>query len=289
MLDGLVPGLVASAVIGAVLLVRKRSTPPPITGLVVVGVFAVQIRSRLELILVLGLALLAIVPGLISAGNNLFGRALLALPGAALIGFGTTPGPLWLDASVTTAIAVGGALAADMDDAHPDAGVGTLFLIMATIGAWLDIPDVDRVLVLLGAALPVALLVWPRPLARAGASAHVWVGALIWVAVDGGVIRLSAVVGTTAALGLLLIEPLVRRSLGWSEGVFTRLWSGDPAASAIAPTAAQAGVALLASRGAGLTRSTELSLTIAVVLLGATFALLRTAALRREQPYAGLD
>jgi len=286
--EGLIPSAIVAAVVALMLFAFRRRVCPPITGVIAVSVFVYAIWWRVEPALAFGLALL-LIPLLIDAGDNLGARILLGLPGAALIGFGTTPGPVLLDAAVTTAIAVGGALAADTADAHDQVGIGTLFLVLATVGGWLDIPDVDRILVLLGAALPVALLAWPMPLARAGASAHVWVGALVWAAVDGGAIRLSSVIGTTAALGLLLIEPLVRRALGWEDGVFLRLWGARPPMSAVAPAAAQATLVLLASRVAGLHRSTELSLAIAVVILIAGFSVLWAAAPRLDRGYVGLD
>ncbi len=286
--SGLWAGLAMAGVSGAALAAARRRVRPPITGILVVLAYTLMIRRRVELVLAIGLVLL-LLPLLIDAGDSLVGRAVLALPGAAVIGFGTTPGPVILDAAVTMAIAVGGALAADTAEAHDQIGTGTLFLFLATVGGWLDIPDVDRILVLLGAAIPITLLVWPVPLARAGASAQVWVGALIWTAVDGGAIRLSSVVGTTTALGFLLIEPLVRRSLGWEEGVFARMWGADGPAAAVAPAAAQAAVVLLASRVAGLQRSTELSVVLAVAILAGAFFALRVVAARLDRGEVWLD
>lgn len=279
MAGGVMASLVIVAASAAAILATGRRVQPPITAVIPVVVYVILIRRRIDVAFVVGLVLLA-VPLFVDVGNSLLARAAIGVPGAAVIGFGTTPGPVLLDLAVTGAIAVGGALAADTADAHDRIGLGTLFLILATIGGWLDIPDVDRVLILLGASLPVAALVWPIPLARVGAGAYLWVGALLWTAVEGGAIRLSSVVGTTAALGMLLIEPLVRRSLGWQDGVFLRMWGDRPPLAAIAPSAVQAAVVLLASRVAGLQRSTEASLIMAAAILAAAFAGLRAAAPR---------
>jgi hypothetical protein len=289
--EGLLVGVAATIAIGVVVLAMRRwarGLRPPIAGLAVAAGYIALIPERIKPAMWLGLALL-LIPFVVDPDYRLSTRIGLVLPGAALIGFGTTPGPIVLDAAVTLAIAVGGGLAWDTADEHDANGTATLFLTLSTIGGWLDIPDVDRILLLLGVALPVTLLAWPIPLIRVGASAPMWVAVLIWTAVDGGAIRLSSVVGTSAALGLLLLEPLVRARMVWDEGVFVRIWGDETPASAIAPAAAQAAMVLLASRIAGLQRSTEVAVLLAVILLGVGFVALYAAARHLDAEYLELD
>ena len=289
--EGLVAGVAATIVIGVVVVVIRRSVrgwQPPIAGLAVAVAYIILIPERVKPAMWVGLALLAL-PFFIDPQFSLLARVALVLPGAALIGFGTTPGPVVLDAAVTLAIAVGGGLAWDTVDEHDANGAGMLFLTLATVGGWLDIPDVDRVLLLLGVAVPLTALAWPVSLIRVGASAPLWVAVLIWTAVDGGAIRLSSVVGTSAALGLLLLEPIVRNRLAWDEGVFVRLWGDESPVAAVAPAAAQAAIVLLASRVAGLQRSTELALVLALVVLAGAYAALYGGARRLEPDYLRLD
>lgn len=94
------------------------------------------------------------------------------------------------------------------------AGIGPALWAVTVFGVWVTVPETQHVVPLIGAAVPIVLLglPWPRPLAslgRVGASASV--ALLAWgIAVDG-FNRNGAVIGAFACLGVLAIEPVVRR------------------------------------------------------------------------------
>jgi hypothetical protein len=92
-------------------------------------------------------------------------------------------------------------------------------LAVTAAGIWACVPDVEGPLVLLGASLLLPLLGWPSPLAARwpglaafGTAGSVAMAAvLVWVVATGGVGRPGSVVGGLACLGLLAVEPAVRR------------------------------------------------------------------------------
>jgi hypothetical protein len=106
---------------------------------------------------------------------------------------------------------VGGVLVATFDRVLGPRGVAPVLLAVTMLGIYLTTPDTEHSAILLGAALPIALLSLPWPLASLGVGGSFAAVALVaWdVAVDGAG-RDGAVVGGIACLGMLVVEPVVR-------------------------------------------------------------------------------
>jgi hypothetical protein len=144
----------------------------------------------------------------------------LALAGAASAGFAVTgvavrPAMAWpLLALATVAVA---AVLADFDRRWRPLGLVPSLLAVTAAGIWATVPDVEAALVLAGASVPMVLLGWPGPLAGRsaaglGVAGSVAVAAvLVWTVAGGGGARPGSVVGGLACLGLLAVEPAVRR------------------------------------------------------------------------------
>jgi len=145
----------------------------------------------------------------------------LALAAAAVAGFALTgpPGDLALawPALLLVTVAVAAALAS-FDRRWRELGLLPALLAVTAAGIWATVPDVEAALVLLGAAVPLALLGRPGPLAGRlpgaaafGVAGSVAVAAvLVWTVASGGAARPGSVVGGLACLGLLAVEPVVR-------------------------------------------------------------------------------
>jgi hypothetical protein len=133
------------------------------------------------------------------------------------------------------------------------------------------VPDTEQALVALGAALPVALVGWPWPLASLGrAGAYAAAGALLWVVAAGGGGRGSAVVGGVACLGLLAVEPLARLLDAGHESVLEWRSAGRRSAAAVL---IHVGLVLVAARVAGLRSTVASAVTIALAELCAAILL----------------
>lgn len=265
--DGVVWGVVLAVVAGGVLYATRRR--PPIAGYLVAAGFLIVVGERFPAMALVGVLALLLPAFTEHRSMGAVVGFVAALPGAALIAFSATTGSPWRAVLVALAIAAGGALATDFARTHDGRGLAAIFLTIATTGAWLEIPDVDRILVLLGVALPLLLLSWPQVLVHVGGSAHVWVAILMWTAVDSGATRPASIAGTAATLGFLLVEPVVRRLVGFREGVFTVIWNTTPRPWDItAAVFAQGGLALLVARVAGVRDGTAVAIAISVVLLG---------------------
>jgi hypothetical protein len=89
-----------------------------------------------------------------------------------------------------------------------------LFAVTAG-GVYLAVPDTELARVMLGVAIPFVLLSIPRPLSPFGpAGSAAIVGVFAWVVVVGGRGRPSSIVGGLATIGILVAEPLGRRTVG---------------------------------------------------------------------------
>ena len=200
---------------------RRDKNAIPVAGILITSgaVLALSYIRPIPRSLLLGLAFLAIA-GFVSswAKRRVPSGIAFAVPGAYIIAFGSDipvrPWVLWL---VFGAIVLGSVLAANFDWRHMDSGLVALLLAMTLGGVFLTVPDTEGILVLLGAAVPVLTLAWPRPLVRLGFGAFPLIGILMWVIAWGGRGRESSIVGAVACLGVLLVEPvearLKRRSL----------------------------------------------------------------------------
>jgi hypothetical protein len=153
-------------------------------------------------------------------------------------------------------------------------------LAVTAAGIWATVPDVEAALVLLGAALPMALLGWPLFLARRAptrpppafgvAGSLAVAGVLVWAVASGGTGRPGSLVGGLACLGLLAVEPVAR-------GLDPRRRSPLDALErrpglAWAALAAQLALVAVAARVVGRPERATTALGLAVVELGLAVA-----------------
>lgn len=270
---GLWAGIVAFGV-GLVVTLAWRSSGDrgavPVGGLLLSAAVVVGLAEtgRLPNTLVLGVAALAMA-GLMADARDARPLTLAALlvPGAVLVATGgNLPPDPWLRGVVAVGIVAGAVLLSDFDTRWADWGAGPVLVPITAGGILVTVPDTEQALVLLGAALPLALLGWPLikvSLGRSGSSAIV--GLLVWTAAMGGYHRQSAVIGGIGSLGLLAVEPAAGWLAGRAGHPFDRL-SGRPWA-VVLMAAVHLGLVLLVSRLAGLQDSLRLGAVITVTVL----------------------
>jgi hypothetical protein len=90
--------------------------------------------------------------------------------------------------------------------------VTPVLLAVTTFGVWVTVPETQHVVVLMGAVLPVAAVAFLRPTWLGIPGAFAAVAVIAWVVEVDGQARDGAVVGSLACLGLLLLEPVLRRT-----------------------------------------------------------------------------
>jgi hypothetical protein len=246
-----------------------------------------------ELAVGLGLGWAAALAGLVAArthpGRGPLGIAGLLFAGACIAGLAVTsgsgPAPSrgpWL--LVMLLLLPVGWLLADFDARWRHRGLGPVLLAISVAGVYATVPDTEPALVALGTALPLALLAWPRPLASLGrVGAYAATGVLLWVVAVGGAGRGSAIVGGTACLGLLAVEPLARLLDPRRESILGLLPAGH-AGVALACLLHLALVAV-AARVVGLLPTVAAAVAVAVAELAG--AVLAATALSRARRRAG--
>ncbi|MDQ1534983.1 MAG: hypothetical protein QOF28_2744 [Actinomycetota bacterium] len=269
---------------------RVWRRPAPVAGIIVAAAFAIAFHYSLGIPpnVERGLWLLAaagVVTGFLAALWHpliILGIG-FALPGASLLtrDTGLLVHPHWVKTLVVATVVVGGTLVADFDRRYRARGWGPVLFAISTVGLYLTVPDTERAMLLLGAALPVLLLGWPFPLASLGAvGAYPCVGALAWVAAFDGRGRLSAIIGGVACLGLFAAEPVARVIRLSGPGVLAALprrwWA------AIVVGVGQAGLVAVAARLAGERSATKEAAVIVAMELGVAVVLLVLGA--REAP-----
>lgn len=281
--------LAALAVAGALAATARRW---PGTG-IAFGAAAVAALHRAEDVgagLALGLAALALgvclVDGAASAAAAQRGgrwlrtvpvaRAASAVPGALLVAAATSGHPPgWTVPALVVVAVAGGALAADLDGAHRGTGLGPLLVAVSAFGVYVTTPDTEHARVVLGAALPLALLGWPLRWARlGGAGAFVAVGLLGWTVAVDGLARDGAVVGGLACIGALAVEPVARRWPGRARA------AGAPAPPTLVAAVHIALVAVCA-RVAGLRTSAPEALAVSGLAYAAALVALTWPSWRR--------
>jgi hypothetical protein len=214
---------------------RRPGTPAPVAGLALAAAGAVGIArtatTRPAGTLLPGLLVLAVAGAVLRRGGRARGGArpaALAAGGALWLGGGALTG--WSLAAeegamaavlVALATCAAGALLDDFDRRRRAQGLAPLLLAVTAGGIYATVPDVEAAVVVVGAAMPMALLGWPFPLAWARPArpppslgtpgALATAGLLVWTVAAGSSGRAGPVAGGLACLGLLVAEPLARR------------------------------------------------------------------------------
>jgi hypothetical protein len=252
-------GAVAAAVVALVALMSRRVLPW--AGLALAGACTVAIGDELDVEagIVAGLVLLA-AGGWIAGRRGPLVRLAAAAPGAVVLARAAAADrPDWALPAVLVVTLVGGVLVAETDGVYRR-GLPPVLMAVTTFGIYVTTPDTEHSAILLGAAVPVALLGWPRPLAALGVGgSFAGVGVLAWVVVLDGVGRDGAVVGGLACLGALAVEPLARWAARPARG-----WAPSRRHDLVV-TAAHVGLVLVCSRVAGLRSSAAPALAISAV------------------------
>jgi hypothetical protein len=198
---------------------RMRDRPIPVAGLAIAGAGIVAIHRTYTTPagLVVGVALLALA-GLIPVRSDV-ASMVLSLPGAAALGYTfVESGRPELIVLVVTGTTLLGPLAARFDVSHPR-GLGTSMMVVAYGATLVLVPDTDWVIIATAAAIPIIVAGYPLGLARLGrAGAIAATGLLIWLMAGGGVARPATVLAGLGVLGLLIVDPIVRRSSGVDTG-----------------------------------------------------------------------
>jgi ABC-type iron transport system FetAB permease component len=103
----------------------------------------------------------------------------------------------------------------DFDAMRGPVGAPWLLFAISAVGVYLAVPDTELARVMLGVALPFALLSVPKPMFPLGpAGSPALAGVFAWVVVVGGRGRPGSVVGGLATIGVFVAEPLGRRVFG---------------------------------------------------------------------------
>lgn len=202
----------------------------------------------------LALALLTVAgaTGFVSRSSS--NRALVSLAGGALIASGSA-GDAGFRIAVFAGVAILSFLVSEAEDHLPPPVATTRLLALSTVAVVVGIPDVERSLVMAGAA--IALAVIPAPSRRLGPGGALAFPALLaWTVVVDGAGGEGAVLGSLAALGILALGRYAPRIVEGLSGGGILLVQGA--------------WALFASRLAGVRRDT---VTASVILLaGAALA-----------------
>ena len=138
-------------------------------------------------------------------------------------------------------------------------------------GVFVAVPDTEQALVLLGAAAVAALL----PLAGAtfgSVGVYPAVGIALWVIAQGAAGRPAAVLGASACLGVMVMEPIARRLSPRRVTLFDRV--GQPIWAGLALISVQAVAVLAAARIAGLEPDPIVAAIEATLVLAALVGIL---------------
>jgi hypothetical protein len=213
--DGLWAGLLAGAVVAIIALVTRMRRPIPLAGVAGAIAALIALARSVDVPDQLVTGILALAVGGVAAqllGSKVVLRAVVALPGAVLVAGAVDSDVSWIGPFVLVATTAGAALVADFDRTYAPTGLGPVLTLVTVLGIWASVPDTEEAIPVVGALLPIAFLGWPRVLASLGSSgAPAVVGVLAWTAAVGGRGRLGAVIGATACLGIMVLEPVLRR------------------------------------------------------------------------------
>jgi len=272
------PDFLTGLFIGLLLLVAVAVVARPdqkgfrsltIGGLALAAGTMVALTTRTSIPVALWIGVVALgVAGIFPVARWVAG--ILALPGAWVVAYATdleVTGSLKL--FLLVAIALAAPIIADFDDHHQVRSLGLPLLSITILGVFFTLPDTEHAVILFGVVIPLAFLGWPRPLARLGApGSFATIGVLMWVIAADGLGRPSSVIGATAALGILLAEPVGRRVCEWLGHDHHR-----QTLNAIIIGGLQLIVVLIASRLAGVMPHVWQASALVLLLLAVTAAL----------------
>lgn len=268
---GLALGLPAGAVLALIRFSRRQVVPWAGVAVVVATLLGLAAEVGVPISIVLACTLLGL-GGWLARDARPVARVTAALPGAVVLAATTdVPRAEWAPGTVLLVASLGAVLVADFDDAATHTGLAPVLVAATALGIYLCGPDTEVSVVLVGVTLPMALLGWPVPTASlGGAGAYATTGLIAWVAVTAGSARPGAIVGGIACLGLLVVEPAVRRLMG--VRTIGSGWAFVPRLMAVASL--HAAVVGVCSRVAGLRASATDALGIAALALAAAAAVL---------------
>jgi hypothetical protein len=259
--------------------------PIPLAGLLFVGAAIAGYERTGHLVVGLAVSVTLLgAGGLIADATRLplLVRMLLAVPGAFVLAERSAlPDPEWARVFVAVLAVAGAGLVADLDRRNADSGLGPVLLAVTMVGLYESMPDPDFALLLVGAALPVALLGWPAPLARVGgAGAAAGSGLFAWADAVGGRGLLSAVIAGAACLGLFAVEPLahavMRRRRTMLERLPRRWWV--PVLVGLVQLGLAAACTRIAAFGRSPLEAGEIAAVLFVLAIAAACALSKRAA-----------
>jgi hypothetical protein len=204
--------LVLSA-LGTVVVVatRRMAWRVPFGAVALVATLvAMAVDLRLEGRLVIGVVLLAVAGAAGSDAGFEPGRVLRVLAllgGAALVASSMLGVPTWGRVVGFGVIVVAVPVSGVVD--RRSARVVPALLLLATIGVYVCAPDTEYTKVLLGALIPVSLLVFDATL-RASAPTGATAALVVWTAFVEGRGRPGSVVGALACLAVVLLVAATR-------------------------------------------------------------------------------
>ncbi|HEX5365797.1 MAG TPA: hypothetical protein VFW63_03905 [Acidimicrobiales bacterium] len=202
--------------------------------------------------------------------------AVLVLPGAAVatvaLHVGAALGVAW---STVAAAALLGPVVGRADHSLAASAAGPPLMAASVAGLYAAVPDTDRILPVLVAVVPVALVGAPLGLSRLGTAGSAAMVALLGgVAAEGGQARAASIVGGLAGLGVLILEPVARAVAPRARRPWpTRWWHprvlllAAVHAALVATTSRVAGTGEGVARSAGIVAASGATALIALIVL----------------------
>jgi hypothetical protein len=257
---------------------RWRGRPAPIAGLFLGAAAALAVHATQVVPpgLVVGLLALAVVGNVahLSTRPSVTGLV-LAIPGAWIIAVHARLPPIaWVQILVVVGVVGGGTLVADFDHHSERMTAAPVLVAVTAVGLYFTVPDTEHARALLGASACIALLGWPWPMASLGrGGAYVATAVILWTAGIDGAGRYGSIVGGSACLGLLVVEPLARALAGGRPPFARVAAAGDPRLQVVTLATIQLAFVFVAARVAGLRRTGMQALAIVAVQFCVTIAL----------------
>lgn len=276
LVTGLVAGSVALLIaLGSSLLWRRR-LPQGVPGggvlFALAGLVAISMTRIVPVGVWWGVGILAVGGAATRFIRPRWTAILLAAPGALLISAeSVVAGAEWVRWFTLGVVLAGSTLASRFVTRAVAAQRAPVLFALFTVGVFLAVPDTEEALIVLGVAAPLALLSLPfNRVVFGAAGVYATVGLASWVIGQGGIGRPASIIGASACLGLLVVDPVARwlradRSTNLDQ--MPDNWAGFLIVSVI-----QLLVVLAVSRTAGLVHSAALAAVMAAGLLMAVLA-----------------